>query len=150
MAAVPFPQLRRARRTQLLSSGAGLQPKHLYPASHVPQASLNSAQGPHPRKRCLEAVVFVHINPQPGNPNRIPPSRYLGFKFIIPPRGKLPMEFIGTQFSAALGSPRTTLKFKDISSSDGNASPGQHPRKPTGTDVLPHVSGAHVCHGALL
>lgn len=71
-------------------------------------------------------MVFVHINPQPGNLNRTPPSTHLRSKFIILQHGKQPIEFIFTPFSAALTSPHLTctVKFQDISSADSNTSPG--------------------------
>lgn len=148
-AAVPFPQVRRARHAHLLSSCAGLQQRQLYTAFQVPQASLDSEQGPRCAKRCLAAVVFVHINAQPGNVNHIPPSRYLRSKFIILQHGKLPVKFLFTQFSAALSSPQTTqLNSKTFPASMGILPQGctpfgllhtaqlQHSRKPTETNLL--------------
>lgn len=159
-AAVPFPQVRRARRAHLLSSRAGLQPRNLYTALHVPQASLDSDQGPRRGRGCLAAVVFVHINPQPGNLNRIPPSGYLHSKFIILQHGKLPIEFIFTPFSAALSSPPTaqlnskTFPVLTATPSQGCAPLGllctaqlPHPRKPTETCTnLPvHLLRTYIC-----
>ena len=159
-AAVPFPQVRRARHAHPLSSHAGLQRRHFYTAFHIPQASLDSDQGPHRGKRCLVAVVFVHINQQPGNLNRIPPSRYLHSKFVILQHGKLSTEFIFTPFSAALRSPPTTqLNPKTFPTPTATLPQGcvpfgllytaqlQHPRKPTEANLL--TLHTYVCHNTL-
>lgn len=147
---LPFPFHRSGEQgTHMVSSCAGLQQRQLYTAFQVPQASLDSEQGPRCAKRCLAAVVFVHINAQPGNVNHIPPSRYLRSKFIILPHGKLPVKFLFTQFSAALSSPQTTqLNSKTFPASMGILPQGcipfgllhtaqlQHSRKPTETNLL--------------
>lgn len=126
-AAVSLPQVRRARHAHLLSSCAGLQQRQLYTAFQVPQASLDSEQGPHRAKRCLVAVVFVHVNAQPGNVNHIPPSRYLCSKFVILQHGKLPVKvYFHTIFSSSQFPTDYTVKFKEISSINGNTSPGLH------------------------